>query len=198
MNLFFLGCTFGLLIFDKLEEMSLYQTDQEHPSFIERISNLKEELRISYSNIEVYNRIVNFSSIAETIFARIDFTSNSEYENKFKLEIDSEIEILLSLYCFSDVNNYHSVPNYESFCNDMWMLFLKGHYESIYDSLLKYAKDSISIMKRKDVSDNMTEYDEIQYIKAFNKFKLIYKFTHILPDPIADIFMPIYELAINK
>lgn len=197
-ELIFLGCTFGLLIFNKLEEMSLYQTDQEHPSFIERISNLKEELRIGYSNIEVYNRIVNFSSIAETIFDRIDFTSNSEYENKFKLKIDSEIETLLSVYCFSDINNYHSVPNYESFCNDMWMLFLKGHYESIYDSLLKYAKDSISIMKQKEVSDNMTEYDEIQYIKAFNKFKLIYKFTHILPDPIADIFIPIYELAINE
>jgi len=194
----FLGCTFGLLMFKILEEMSLYQIDQEHPSFNERISNLKTELHSACNDIEVYNRIANFSSIAETVFDRIDFKCNSEYENKFKLNIDSEIETLLCLNCFSNTNNYLSVPNYEDFCNDMWMLFLKGHYESIYDILLKYAKESVAIMNQEEYSDSMTEYDKIQYVTAFNKFKLIYKFTHILPDPIADIFIPIYELALKN
>jgi len=197
-ELIFLGCTFGLLIFKILEEMSLYQIDQEHPSFCERISNLKTELHSACKDIEVYNRIVNFSSIAETVFDKIDFSCNSKYENEFKLSIDSEIEALLCLNCFSDTNNYRSVPNYEGFCNDMWMLFLKGHYELIYDILLKYAKESVAIMSRKEYSDSMMERDKIQYIKAFNKFKLIYKFTHILPDPIAGIFISIYELALSQ
>lgn len=80
----------------------------------------------------------------------------------------------------------------------MWTIFLKGHYESIYNSLLKYAKESIAIMKTKEYLDSRIEYDNIQYIKAFNRYKLIYKFTHILPDPIADIFIPICEVALNE
>lgn len=199
-ELIFLACVFGLLVFATLERLQVYPTDSAYPSFKERIVNIKTVLNQICGSESLYNSIANSANIAESIFEQINNIQGSEQEKIYREKTNTYIESYLSSNCNFTSDMSYVVPDYEMFKSEMWQLLMDGHYETIYHSLLFFAKQSL-----RDINEISTKFDEdaneitaenkSKYTMSQNRFKLIYHFTHTLPDPIAHIFIDICDLA---
>ncbi len=193
-ELVYLGCMIGMLTFRTLEQLQIYEVDAGYPSFSDRIVNLKSTLYDKCSDSEMFTRISNFASIVEDIFDQVDLINSAAYEDNYRVELKREIEMLLLKYWRSDPNSSVSVPDYEGFSMDMWELLMKGHYEQIFDVLLADAKAELLIINKYKLN-SIIQSEQLRYLEAYNKYKLIFKFTHSLPDPLAQVFARIYEMS---
>ena len=199
-ELIFLACIFALLVFATLEKLSIYQVESDYPSFQKRIDNLKLELRKMCDSESTYERVVNSANIAESVFSQMNRMQDSEYEKLASERVNAQIESYLTASWNFTIDENYIVPDYQVFSNNMQHLLSGGHYEAIYESLLTLAKHALSSID-KILENNKNNINEVlserqkEYFMLLNKLKLIYHFTHTLPDPIAQVFIGIYDLA---
>lgn len=196
-DILFLACDFSLLVFDILEKLNLIPNSEGYPSCKQRINYLRQELK-KETDTSTYQYITNFADIAESVFDKVYLfvSSSSNYESKYLDTIKMNIESILNKYWRSTItisDSNYLVPDYSGSEIEFQQLLQNGHYQSIYNTLYSFASnlsDKIKMItqKRREDFENMSDEETMDYLIAFNKYKIILQFVNNLNEPIKTAF----------
>ncbi len=180
----YFGIELALMIFSTLEKFGL-KGENTHPPFLERINNVRANLKKICPDEEFYNNLVKFSDQNIALYEKItDRILNPTKEQESLYENEAR-EIIKGITKLLDKCSAGSIPDYMTFYLEMESLFNNGYHHKLIEEIFSVGQVFIAdILNHR----NGATYKEDNK-RNFFKYKLFFGFIQRLREPAKSLFM---------